>query len=120
MDRRKISVREVTKKYNAMIEMMANEPENDNLVNIYICSTGHKTVTKDVDKGVTPFMHECDECGKLAKSSMYQVRQDSFPTQEWYRPTLKQCLKMRKKENAEALLDHIFQGGLEIRKINKL
>jgi len=34
------------------------------------------------------------------------------PTIEWYRPTLKQVLKMRKKPQ---VLDHVLNGGLENR-----
>ena len=114
------STRDVTKSYNDMIKMMDKEPSNDDKQNTYNCSCGHKTHTIDVDKGVTPFMHSCEKCGEFARSSMYQSSQDVKPTQEWYRPTLKQCLKMRKKEHGDAILNHVLQGGLEMRVINPL
>lgn len=100
-----------------MIKMMEGEPENDNKKNTYRCSCGHSTHTIDVDKGVTPFMHSCEKCKNFAQSSMYSGPQNIVPTQEWYRPTLKQCLKMRTKEHSEGVLDHVLQGGLNNRQI---
>lgn len=117
-----ISVREVTRRYASMLKKCADRRmfgEGGNGVNCYVCKTcGHITKTIDVDKGVTPFMHTCEECGQFAQSTMYyDVAPDKEPTQEWYRPTIEQCLKMRGKH--ETLLEHVLDGGLDIRKIKE-
>lgn len=80
-------------------------------INTYVCDTcKHLTKTIDVDKGVTPFMHDCVKCGDTAKSTFYNnIEPRLKPVQEWYRPTLEECLKLRKNE---PLLEHVFQGGL--------
>lgn len=86
-----------------------------NRVNCYICrECGHVTKTKDVDRGVTPFYHLCEKCGLLAKSTFYKdIVPDKPVTEEWYRPTLEQVLKMDRNSN---MLDHILNGGLDVRK----
>lgn len=107
------------KKYKALIK---DVKENDfydidltNRVNIYTCPDGHITKTKDVDAGVTPFVHICGECGKIAESSMYR---DVAPlievSEEWYRPSLEETLKIKDDDE----LSHVLQGGLLNRKIN--
>lgn len=116
-----ISQRETERKYN---DLLADVKANDfykkdltNRVNCYVCDSNHVTKTKDIDAGVTPFYHECEKCGERARSTFYNdIAPEKEPTQEWYRPTLKEVLKLRKKEH---LLGHIFQGGLLSRKINK-
>lgn len=86
-----------------------------NRLNAYRCqSCGHLTVTKDVDAGVTPFMHTCEKCGSMAESSFYRVDPNLKHTQEWYRPSLKDLLKM-----SPGMIDHVLQGGLVNRIISK-
>lgn len=114
-----ISNREIVKKYNALLAAVR---ENDfykidliNRVNCYTCQDDHVTKTRDVDPGVTPMFHKCGTCGKDATSSFFiDVAPDQEPTQEWYRPTLKEVAKMKNQPN---LLHHIFNGGLLVRPI---
>lgn len=115
------SVREVVRQYNSMLKRVAGRQmfgENGNGVNCYVCDgCGHITKTVDVDPGVTPFMHICEKCGGWARSTMYRdIAPDQKPTQEWYRPTLEQCLKFRKHES---MLQHVLDGGLDIRKLKE-
>ncbi len=113
-----MSVREVTRKYNEIVKYYEGEDiDLANRVNNYRCPKGHITKTKDVDKGVTPFMRQCgkDGCEEFGRSSFYNDNYPAMqPTQEWFRPSLKQVIKMRK--NA-AMLEHVLQGGLEVRNI---
>lgn len=114
------SQREVERKYNRLLEDVKTKEffkiDLTNRVNCYTCQTcGHITKTKDVDAGVTPFMHTCESCGQTAYSSFYKdIAPHLKPTQEWYRPTLERVLKMRRNSN---LLDHILHGGLDVREI---
>jgi len=89
----------------------------NNRVNCYVCrKCGHVTKTIDFDPGVTPFFHLCEKCGGLAKSTGYRdIAPWLKPTQEWYRPTLKQVLKMRSRN--ESMVDHVLNGGLDYRNI---
>lgn len=116
-----ISIREIEKGYKKMLdidELKGDVKKND--VNCYTCECGHITKTIDVDKGVTPFMHQCEKCDSFAKSSFYNdIAPHIEPTQEWYRPTLEQVIKMRKNKFGQAMIDHILQGGLDVRNIEK-
>lgn len=110
-----LSEREINKRYH---KMMSGLLENcaENRINVYSCSCGNRIKTIDVDKGVTPFMISC-LCGNMAKSSFYNdIAPDVKIKLEWYRPSLKECLKLKNKPNE---LDHIFQGGLIYREIKK-
>jgi hypothetical protein len=114
------SQRLITKKYLKLLEDVATKEfytkiDLTNRVNCYICSCGHITKTKDVDPGVTPFIHSCEKCGGKATSTFYNdILPARKPTQEWYRPTLKQVLKMR---NRPGMLEHVLSGGLEVRNV---
>ncbi len=123
------SVKEVTKEYNKLIaDVETNEfykIDLTNRVNCYTCEEcGHITKTIDIDAGVTPFMFTCEKyketamcsCKNITSNSSFfnDIAPNQAPTFEWYRPTLKQVLKMRAKE--DGLLDHILQGGLDYRK----
>lgn len=115
-----ISQREIIRKYNKLMNDVKSSDyykiDVTNRVNCYTChKCGHITKTKDIDPGVIPFMFSCEKCGGTAYSSFFKdIASDKQPTIEWYRPTLKQVLKMMKKES---MLDHIFSGGLDYRKI---
>lgn len=111
--------REIERKYNNLLkDVETNEfytkIDLKNRVNCYICQTCRLiTKTIDVDAGVTPFMHTCEHCGQTAHSTFYKdIAPHLQPTQEWYRPTLGQCYRMK-----GGLLDHILQGGLDVRTI---
>lgn len=109
------SISSVTKKYNKLMNDIATKGfykrvEGDRF-NCYTCqSCGHITKTRDIDSGVTPFSHACEKCKGRALSSFYKdIRPDIKPSQEWYRPSLQEVLKLRK--NAP-LLEHVLKGGL--------
>lgn len=115
------SQREVERKYNKLMEDVKTNDfytkiDLSNRVNCYVCTKCNLiTKTIDVDAGVTPFMHTCEHCGEIAHSTFYKdIAPHLMPTQEWYRPTLDQCFKMR---NKQGLLDHVLQGGLDVRKL---
>ena len=114
-----ISQREVERKYSQLVKDVQTKEfytnvDLSNSVNCYICKCGHITKTKNVDSGVTPFMFSCEKCGGTATSTFFKdIAPEQQPTFEWYRPTLKQVLKMRKDEG---MLEHVLLGGLEFRK----
>lgn len=89
--------------------------------NVYTCGhCGAKTVTIDVDEGVTPFMIDCDECGKLMTSSFYKVDQDLEPTHEWYRPNEEKRKQLATSLAGFALLrEYVDRGGLILRKVGE-
>jgi len=111
--------KKIEKEYNEMLkktEEWLKDLDLTNRANNYVCqSCGHVTKTKDVDKGVTPFIHSCKLCGGEAYSTFYN---DYFPnhkaTQEWYRPSLDETLEMDEMER-----HHVLQGGLIPRKIKE-
>jgi hypothetical protein len=110
------SQRETERQYNKIVSYYEKD-DFSKKVNCYVCACGHITKTIDIHQGVTPFKHQCEKCNSFATSSFYKdVAPNQEPTQEWYRPTLKQALKMRKNE---ALLEHILNGGLDNRVINQ-
>ena len=118
-----ISQREVERRYNRLLNDVATKDfykiDLTNRVNCYTCQKcAGITKTKDVDAGVTPFMHSCSYCGGTAYSSFYKdIAPHISPVQEWYRPTLKQCLKMR---GDSGLLEHVLNGGLDVRAIKTI
>lgn len=113
------SQRSIEKKYNKLLNDVKTKDyytriDLKNRVNCYSCEEcGYITKTIDVDAGVTPFMIIC-QCGGSATSSFYKdIKPDDIPTIEWYRPTLREVLKMRKNP---FLVEHILKGGLNDRK----
>jgi len=113
------SINEIKRRYNKLLEKVKTDDyykiDLTNRVNCYVCQTcRHITKTKDIDAGVTPSMFTCEICGNIAYSSFYKdIATDKKPTFEWFRPSLEQTIKMRKKP---ALLDHVLNGGLDYRK----
>jgi len=113
------SQREVMKAYYKLMEEvetnMFYKIDLTNRINCYVCSCGHITKTKDVDAGVIPMMHNCESCDAFAYSTGFKdVAPDQPHTQEWYRPTIGQTLKLRKNPG---LLEHVLAGGLNLRKL---
>ena len=111
-----MSVRECTRRYNEMSKTYEAKAE-PNRVNCYQCDKcGSITKTIDVDDGVTPFYYQCEHCkNPVARSTMYyDIAPNQKPTQEWYRPTLKEVLKLRKNPS---MLEYILNGGLDVRPI---
>jgi len=113
-----ISIREIERKYKSLMHEVKTDHhykiDLENRANVYTCDKGHTTKTIDIDPGVTPYFHSCFVCGRLAKSSFYHdTLKDEKPVEEWYRPTLEECKKLRRKP---AELEHVFSGGLLSRK----
>lgn len=105
-----ISERQIERQYYKL----KIEPAEPNHINCYTCSNGHITKTIDLHKGTTPMFNRC-ECGAQSQSSWYRdVAPDIEPTYEWFVPTLAEVKKYKKNS---AMLDHIFAGGLDYRKI---
>ena len=112
-----ISQREIERQYNKMLSWEGcSDPVAENRVNCYTCTVcSHITKTIDRNHGVIPFAFTCEKCEQIAHSSFFtDIAPDQKPTVEWYRPTLKETIKLR--GNAP-LLNHVLQGGLEYRKI---
>lgn len=87
--------------------------------NIYTCEKcGGRTITLDVDEGVTPFMIGCrasgDEftCNGMAQSSMYRIPEDTPEHQwEWFKPTGSEYRKL-----SRPMREHVDKGGLDLRR----
>lgn len=94
--------------------MLKNVIKSKKKVNCYVCNDcGKVTKTFNVDDGVTPMYLTCEHCGALAVSTMFNdIAPEQEPTQEWYRPTLSQVMKMEK-----GVKDNILLGGLLVRPI---
>jgi hypothetical protein len=110
-----ISEREIERKY-ANLEIKTAEP---NRVNCYTCGTcGNITKTIDRHHGVTPMFNRCPVCGRQSTSSWYKdIAPDIEPTYEWFVPTLSEVKKYRRNPD---MLDHIFNGGLDYRKLKEV
>jgi hypothetical protein len=107
-----ISEREIERKYSKL----EIKPAAPNRTNCYTCNTcGYVTKTIDRNYGVTPMFLSCPCCGNQSTSCMYRdLHPDKEPEYEWFVPTLKELGKYKKNP---AMLDHIFSGGLDYRKI---
>lgn len=106
-----MSDREIERNY-AKLEIKPAEP---NRTNCYRCQCGYITKTIDIHHGVTPMFITCDCCKGRSVSSFYQdLYPDKQPEYEWFVPTLDEVKKYRQNP---AMLDHIFRGGLDFRKI---
>ena len=113
------SVRSITRKYKQLLHKVATDDfykvDLTERVNCYVCTCGYITKTIDIDSGVTPMFLRCRKCNNMSKSTFYtDIAPDKDPELEWYRPTLKEILKMRKKED---IADHALAGGLNYRPI---
>lgn len=101
-------------------------------INVYVCDDGHRTITRDSGRGVTPMQTLCRQgsCKKMAIGQLHRVNQNQVPEWEWYKPNdedIKQQMKalydngeIGKKEFDKAYqnyLRHTRSGGLLLRKI---
>lgn len=79
----------------------------------YECKKCHAEIyTTYVDKGVTPFMLCCRECGDvMTHVRTYSVPPKDVPVYGWRRPTYKQFCKL-----SDSMKEHVIQGGLELDK----
>lgn len=86
-----------------------------NTINVYTCKVGHRIVTVDRQKGVTPFIIGCKHpsCAERATSNFYRVDRGLTPTHEWYRPSLREYETLDPHSK-----DHVSNGGLLLREID--
>lgn len=108
------SVKKVTKAYNT-IPSSEILPQPYNNYNCVAC----KKITKTVDLcgGTTAMGIDCEYCGEAAISSFYvDNAPEEEPILEWFKPTLKDTLKLRKNPS---LLEHVLKGGLLKRYVTK-
>ena len=108
------SIKQTTREYNQIVKEHQGKPIGVNCYKCEVCD--HVTKTIDIDLGVTPLVISCEACKKVqAKSTSYKdIVPEKEPTFEWYRPNIKEVLKLRKKSH---MLNHILAGGLKFRKI---
>lgn len=106
---------------NEYRKMMSNIFQNygdskpENRINCYLCrNCGHIIKTIDVDYGTTPMFIKCEKCSfDLASSTFYEnMPQEIEPTYVWYRPSLKETLKLTCR-----MVDHVLKGGLVLKPI---
>jgi hypothetical protein len=87
------------------------------LINTYVCSLGHRTVTVNSAEGATPPRIDCREClwegsPNQAESCYCRVDQELRPTHEWYRPEGEELARLD-----DATREHVAKGGLLLRRI---
>jgi len=112
---------ELTKEQKNILAVMENLLQEYNelapapVFNVYTCrACGFSVVTKDVDKGTTPFMISCqkDGCTGDAISSFYKTGQNATSwDKEWYRP---EDILEYIEDNPETK-NHLLNGGLILR-----
>lgn len=111
------SVRELKESFRALFPYHGSDISLiEGRINCYKCPDNHITRTKEIHLGITPFTHDCDICGKIAVSSLHvDISPNTDIAGEWYRPQLKQLIKLRRFGN---IVDHVLSGGLLYRKID--
>lgn len=104
---------EIKERYDRMLSEIGDSEMYDgrNTVDRYVCEKcGNHIHTTYRDKGVTPFTIICPTCGGIMKHTQTFDRNevpDDVEVKEWYRPSLKETLKM-----SDGWIDHIINGGL--------
>ncbi len=105
--------------YKTMMKTIGQlENAAEKKINCYRCPECLMVLkTIDVDRGTTPFMINCDHCNRgMMKSTFYKdIVPEMGVTKEWYRPTLAALRKYNNDGNKDALIDHVLNGGLELR-----
>lgn len=105
----------IKRKYNELVTSLEDAKMFDGRgeYNGYVCEKcGYITATLYKEKGVTPFIIQCEKCGKAAK---HKITSRNAPpadpniseVKNWVRPTLDQLMKM-----SQATIDHVLNGGL--------
>lgn len=105
----------IKRKYNELVASLEDAKMYDGRgeYNGYVCEKcGYITATLYKEKGVTPFIIQCEKCGKDA---MHKITSRNAPpadpniseVKNWVRPTLDQLMKM-----SQATIDHVLNGGL--------
>lgn len=109
--------KQIEKKYNALVDRIEGMRIYDGrgTVDRYECQKCGCTMhTTYKDKGVTPFCTLCPECGgtmQHTKTFSKEVVPPFIKVLNWYRPTLKQTLKM-----PDGIVEYILNGGLILEK----
>lgn len=106
---------EITKRYNELVSKIETLRIYDGRgeFNGYECDKcGFITVTLYIDKGVTPFILRCPNCGgsavhRYTSRSQPPANIHYSPVKRWVRPTLEQLLKLN-----PATIEHVLNGGL--------
>ena len=107
-----ISQRETDRRYNRIINYYKDSKPMG--INCYVCTCGKIIKSIDINPGTTPMFIGC-ECGGQMSSTWYKdISPETEISIEFYRPSLKEVMKFRKNQNR---MDHILNGGLEMRKI---
>lgn len=105
----------IKRKYNELVASLEDAKMYDGRgeYNGYVCEKcGYITATLYKEKGVTPFIIQCEKCGKAA---MHKITSRNAPpadpniseVKKWVRPTLDQLMKM-----SQETIDHVLNGGL--------
>lgn len=115
-----ISKNQVITRYNAIVALIASKPETvRGRVNCYVCrkpECRHITKTICIHEGTTPALFHCEKCGEVADSSGFRdLAPNERSTIMWYRPVLKEVVKMRKTH--PLIVEHILKGGLGYKRI---
>lgn len=112
----KLSQREVTRRYKKMVASVEETGREPKGPNVWVCECGNIMRCRHLDYGTTPMTLSCWVCQKGSLVSKWQDTMPDLPfSHEWYRPSLRQTLKLRTKR--PQLVEHILLGGLEIRKV---
>lgn len=112
--------KDIEKAYNKLVSEIESIDMYDgrNTVDRYTCDCcGYMVYTTYKDKGVTPFMIRCTRCGGTMfhdKTYNKEIVPKHIIVLDWYRPSLKQTLKL-----SEGEIDHVLNGGLLLKKNQK-
>lgn len=112
----KISVKDVQRQYSTI-------KNHDHVIKdgIFYFKCGTCDVvqkTEVIDPGVIPTALVCPECQNVMKRTNDDLMPDEPVQYEWIRPSLKECLKLR-KPSKRPILDWIMKGGLLMEKPHK-
>ncbi len=102
-------------KYEELVSSLENAQIYDGrgVYNGYVCEKcGYITATLYKEKGVTPFIIQCEKCGKAAIHKITSINEppadpNISEVKNWVRPTFDQLMKMN-----QATIDHVLNGGL--------
>lgn len=107
--------KEIKAKYDELVSSIEDAKMYDGRgeYNGYRCDKcGYITATLYKDKGVTPFIIQCEKCGesavhKITSRSAPPPQKNISPVRNWVRPTFEQLIKM-----SDATIQHVLDGGL--------
>lgn len=106
----KRNIKEIEKRYTKMASTIEDAKIYDGrgTYDLYQCEKcGSEKITTYADKGVTPFMIECN-CGKqMQHTKSFRSVPDYIRVFKWKRPTLEQTIKL-----SSGMIEHVLSGGL--------